>query len=389
MSRPAQAPDASMEDILASIRKIITEDAGEARAQAAAKPQPAKPIQLKPAVSPAPASSFAADFERELSLAATQVVASPEDDIFELADAEPAEARAAVAKPLLAALKPPLFPKPAAPVAQSSAVKLVAPVAQPKAESAEVLQLNGANGNHAVAVLGEADDILDGAEDAPIELAEPNPPLAGAPVAVGAASDDVAAALDMIDGGPVLDLGAPAAIEVAAVPLAAAGAAVAAAASPVVEFAAEMAPELAVTEFAVPELAVPEFSVPELAVNVAAAAVEAMPAAAAPMALPVIVAEEVAPVEAAAADVVAAAAEAAVQPEAETDAAAALPMAVEAVPQAAADDAATMPANGAGEALHTIDDQIAAMMKPMIKDWLDANMPRIMAKALAKELGGG
>ena len=38
MSRPAQAPDASMEDILASIRKIITEDAGDARAQPVATP---------------------------------------------------------------------------------------------------------------------------------------------------------------------------------------------------------------------------------------------------------------------------------------------------------------------------------------------------------------
>ncbi len=264
MSRPAQAPDASMEDILASIRKIITEDAGDARAQPVAKPQPAKPIQLKPAVSPAPASSFAADFERELSLAATQVVASPEDDIFELPDAEPAAARAAIAKPLLAALKPPLVPKPAASPAQPSAVKLAAPAAQQNVESTEVRQLNGANGNHAVAVLGEADDILDEAEDAPIELAEPNSPLAAASVMIGDASDDVAAALDMIDGGPVLDLGVPAITEVAAAPPVAAAAAVAAAALPVVELAAEMAPELAVPEFADPQFADLEFAVPRV-----------------------------------------------------------------------------------------------------------------------------
>ncbi len=100
-----------------------------------------------------------------------------------------------------------------------------------------------------------------------------------------------------------------------------------------------------------------------------------------------IVAEEVAPVETVAADVVPAVVEAAAPLEAVTDAAAFLPVGAAAMPPAAADDAAALPANGVGEALHTIDDQIAAMMKPMIKDGSTPTC-RAQAKALAKELGG-
>jgi cell pole-organizing protein PopZ len=36
-----------------------------------------------------------------------------------------------------------------------------------------------------------------------------------------------------------------------------------------------------------------------------------------------------------------------------------------------------------------LDDRMASLLRPMLRQWLDANMPRIVEKALRVEMAGG
>jgi cell pole-organizing protein PopZ len=40
-----------------------------------------------------------------------------------------------------------------------------------------------------------------------------------------------------------------------------------------------------------------------------------------------------------------------------------------------------------GEAGRTLEDTVAELLRPMLRQWLETNMPRIVEKALKTELG--
>jgi cell pole-organizing protein PopZ len=102
MSQPAKAPEPSMEEILASIRRIIADDDATKQpakpAPKAAEPAPAKPAPAAAAPPPAPAAAPAAgpdDIDamlEELDEPEAQEAAAPPEDVLELTEAMAAPA---------------------------------------------------------------------------------------------------------------------------------------------------------------------------------------------------------------------------------------------------------------------------------------------------------
>jgi cell pole-organizing protein PopZ len=100
MSQPAKAQEPSMEEILASIRRIISDDEP---GKAAPAPVEAPAAEAKPAPSPAPSAKLSqTDVDATLAKPAPPAEPAPADDILDLTEA-------------MAAAPEPAAPPPAAP----------------------------------------------------------------------------------------------------------------------------------------------------------------------------------------------------------------------------------------------------------------------------------
>ena len=376
MSRTDTAQESSMEEILASIRRIISEDVGAAPPPEAFRPEPVrKPMaasapamrapeyapppmrQPQAELPPPPASMRAAAHMRP-----TGELATEEDDILDLganysaltrtplAPSAPAPMR--VAEPMRNVRQ--AAPRPAAPMAPPAA-RLTRGVPQPEPELA-LAEEPAAPIVPDMAVLVAAAPYID---DELIGSDSPAPatfePAAFEPAAV------VVEAIDVVSDEPAP---APAAVEMAAfmhepaAPPAVDPVAIAAAVPVPAEAAAHVEPAYAAAVHVAPLPAEP------VEVAIAATPVheppqsELAPETAASLALAVAAVEPPAPV---------------VQPPT-----------VQAMPVQAEVAASVVLPTVAISAARTMEDTVAEMLRPMLREWLDANMPRIVEKALTR-----
>ncbi len=379
MSRTDQNPDASMEEILASIRRIISEDAGDDLMDA----RPRRDRQ--PAPKPAPGNAFANELARALDEQTDDdgLVEAEDDDILDL-DRTPAARPAPVAAPRLDALRPqpprqapaaaarptladppplarrtpaPMAAVPPAPQPIASVLRPVAaPVAKTEASSIPVRP----QPTPAPATLRS--------RTAEIAVPRPAPPPA-APLAVARPVAAKAPATTT----PVVARAAPP--TAAPAPIVEAGASddeielTGASASPEVFNGSRAGDTRPLDEAGDAD------DVISLDAFESTSQTEAEPAATADA--PRIVAEEIAAV-------------------AEPTGNALATTAATATTVTAATVTAVAAAPGIGSMLlpvRSLEDTVAELLKPMLREWLDANMPRIIARALTpgdigKSLGG-
>lgn len=345
MSRTDTTQDSSMEEILASIRRIISEDAGPAQfaPEPARKPAaastaapvarpidfgalqtPAFPRQITPTVRPAAAIAPVAPRPVAVTSPVIDSAASDDDDILDLDASYAAITRRpsvepAAPAPTLALVRDAIVAEPA-----KAAVETVAAPVEP-APLDELLQPDPDP---------IAEPLATVTEELPAAILEPP-----APVSMPA----YVAALDISEplrAESVLPLPSPAA-----------------------------------------EVAHPVAAEPEL------------PAVADAVALPADVLAALEPIVAPAVEVptaelspAAAMAEAVVQAAPEI---AAPPVPVFAVAEAAPALApiASPPLAAAQATARTMEDMVAEMLRPMLRDWLDNNMPRIIEKTIGKTTG--
>ena len=341
MSRTETAPNSSMEEILASIRRIISEDTAPPPAFAPEPPRRTSSLagevvsplaRAAGATTPSPISIGVPLREVKTAPPVAALVADVEDDDILDLDAS----YTAVTKRPVAALEP----APAPPVPIEAEPPPAAATPAPAPQLAEVAPVATA-------------PVLD---QLPIdELLQPEP-----------------------DTEPVIELAAPIVQPVIPVPEPAASPAAEAVAipfarpEPVAEAAAPafaQAPVDVVAEAAVPPAAVEQVPV---ALEIAVAPVEAAPpvvAEAAPAPTPEIA---IAP-----------------EPVAEAHAPATEPIpafAPVATELAAPAPIVLAPPIAAAQAVpRTMEDMVAEMLRPMLRDWLDTNMPRIVEKAMTKD----
>jgi cell pole-organizing protein PopZ len=85
MNQPAKSHEPSMEEILASIRRIIADDDAKGTAPAAVEPPPPPPAPVMVAVPPAPMPPSPMEFVNEIP-PAPEPLLEPEPDILELTE---------------------------------------------------------------------------------------------------------------------------------------------------------------------------------------------------------------------------------------------------------------------------------------------------------------
>ena len=332
MSRTDTTQDSSMEEILASIRRIISEDAGPAafaaeparKPTAAASPPPVRPVDFGQLPIPAfsatvrPAAVVtpgAPPFAVAAQLAPVPPAATDDDDILDL-DASYAavtrrpSAEAAAPAPTLALVREAIVTGPAIPasalVDAAPLDELLQPDPDPMPEP-----LAAAPEPEAAPVLASPPSVPEPVQAAALDISEP-----------------VRAESAVVAGPPAAEISAPVLVL----------------AEPVV--AAETAPP-AYTSAMATILVEPLAAALPVDLTPAAAMAEAV-AHRAPEIAAALAAAEVAPVVAA-------------------------PAVIAPPPIAAAPVAA-----------RTMEDMVAEMLRPMLRDWLDSNMPRIIEKTLAK-----
>lgn len=381
MSRTDQNPDASMEEILASIRRIISEDAGDDLMDA----RPRRDRQ--PAPKPAPGNAFANELARALDEQTDDdgLVEAEDDDILDL-DRTPAARSAPVAAPRLDAPRPqpprqaptaaarptladppPLARRTPAPmVAVPPAPQPIAPVLRPVA--APVARTEASSLPARPQPMPAPPTLR--SRTAEIAVPRPAPPLTP-PLSVA----KPVAAKAPATMPPVVAKAAPP--TAAPAPIFEAGAAddeielTGASASPEVLNGSRAGDTGALDEAGDAD------DVISLGAFESTSQTEAEPAAIADAPAPRIVAEEIAAV-------------------AEPTGNALATTAATAPAVAAATVTAVAAAPGIGSMLlpvRSLEDTVAELLKPMLREWLDANMPRIIARALTpgdsgKSLGG-
>lgn len=344
MSRTDHVPETSMEEILASIRRIITEDTTE---------EPRRPAAAAKAWMPRLAGEddsddIANDIARALEMADQQDepdVSEADDDILELATAAAAAPTYTPGTQSLAVAAPaPSAPASPRSLADELAVQL-AKLETDGGDLADPEDLIGAEAATPAAPDGDLEDLL---EEEVIEmLADPLPD-----------------STPMAEPAPVLPVAvAPATTESAkaeAVP----------AAEPIHEASPAPASGPDVALGGAPELATVEATEPAVAASPLDGAGTTAPATpSAPDPAPEVIAD------------------------APTTAIAAPASPVAAIATAAAKETASAPAlqSAAAEAgfpslpSALIEDTAAELLKPMLREWLDANMPRLIAKAMSGE----
>lgn len=411
MSRSEQLHDASMEEILASIRKIITDDEPDQPSEDAFSANAIDEFREASAALARnrPSGGYMHDLTRALAGEAPAVAA--DDDIFDDSGPEPDSVLPESSledEPDAAPVSfvpPPsddedLFetePEPA-PVVEATAE----PLAAASEEDEEIIEDLGDP-----IMLGPEIEFVEDEQDAPVaaapgvsevaaEAAALEPDIAASVVEEPAAPISVAAASEPVIETPITAAPPPpppppvvsAIVEKAAASVADVATeavadvpeaqtetiAEAAAevvtetsvldASPIAEAAAEAIAETAVEAAVGPEIpaieAVAESAaeaVTEIAMESVAQSLEAKAAA--------LVEEFAAPV-----------------PEVAAAAEVPVPETVDAAPAAESAPEVNQPSQPAAGPSLVPDDMMAAMLKPMLKDWLDANMPRIVAKAM-------
>lgn len=409
MSRSEQLHDASMDEILASIRKIITDDGAEAPDADALGHAALDDFREAGAAlaSPQPSHNYMGDLTRALAAAPAPIAA--DDDIFDEAGPAPAPGYAKrVSDALAEAIRAPQAAQPSGPVPADTALQDDTDLFEPEGpplEADAVLDVVAPLEDDTVAeieeeIVAELDDPISLGPE--IELVdEPVAPVEAA-VAESAAVEAEAPVQTEVDRPEAVVAAAPpppppppppvlsALVEEAAASNAGTAAeAVATTATRVLENTTEHTSEAAASVVAqalgevspqtrddtAPSIAeAASATVVDAGLSVAAAVSEVADEAATEATseslaqsleaeAAALVEEIAAPSVADAAEVVSASAD--VPPE--------MPM-----PEGAP-AAAQSPEPGAPL---VPDDMMAAMLKPMLKEWLDANMPRIVAKAM-------
>ncbi len=362
MSSSEQAPEPTMDEILASIRKIISDDEpGEAPQPEAVAPEQAE----VPAAQPAPAGDGLAD-DLAKALNDTQAGAEDVDDILDLTkivEEQPQAVEPQVESPLGVQAGP------------AEAVAAPVPVAEPGPEP-QAAPAEAVGDVDIASLLAEA-----GVEDTVIEApAEPQAPAgedlsamlgqgeeAAAPVAENAPISEALSAMTPSAGEPVAEAAGDVSMPDAAMPES----------EPVAEYPAPVETSLNTGDFTA------EASEVAVAPEVAEAAAEPMlqeapgdasfevpgeiTAEAAPVAEPEVPVEEPA-LETPVQDVVAISA----APEEVAPVEASAPV-EEPAPEVAATETASTDSGG-----KSLEDSVKDLLRPMLREWMDDNLERIV-----------
>ncbi len=407
MSRSEQLHDASMDEILASIRKIITDDEPDQPSEDAFSASAIDEFREASAALARnrPSGGYMHDLTR--ALAGDAPVVAADDDIFDDGRSEPAHS---MPEPALedefdaapVALAPPaddedLFEADPAPVVEASAE----PLAAASNEDEEIIEDLGDP-----IMLGPEIELVEEVPEAPVAVARVEPEAAtqtAAPepdVPASVAEEPVAPIAEIVASAPVIEV--PVAAAPPPPPPPVVSAMVEEAAAAVADVANEAVAE--VSEAPTETIAEVEASViAEAPALDASPIVESAAEAIAETAAIAAVMAEIPSVEAVAAPAIEAVTDTAMEPAAqslEAKAAALVeeitapvpeavvaaevlaPQTIEAAPTFESASHVDQPSQPAAASSLVPDDMMAAMLKPMLKEWLDANMPRIVAKAM-------